>query len=222
MSTASLLIVDDHPVVRNGIKSLLSNYPEFDVVAEAGSRREAIAAFCASHPDVVLLDIRLGDDSGLEVLDELLDLDPGARVLMLSAFDDDEYLRRSLRTGALGYVLKGESDSVLVTAIETVAAGGRALGPQMTDRVVAQLYGGSPLDTSAGSELSVTPEDLDLDDVDIEILTALAEGASNPTIAQRLCISDSTVKRRIRVIFERLGVSRRPEAVAEAVRRGIV
>ncbi len=208
---ARVLIVDDHPVVRKGIRSLLSNYPQLDVTAEAGTRNEAVARFRESRPDVVLLDIRLGKDSGLEVLDELLDLDPGARILMLSSFDDEEYLTRSLRAGALGYILKGDSDAVLVSAIETVAGGGRALGPEMTHRLVEQLYGDHHPE---GDEI--------FDDVDREILEALADGASNHQIALRLFMSDSTVKRRIRAIFDHLGVNRRPEAVAEAVRRGLV
>lgn len=208
---ARVMIVDDHPVVRKGIRSLLSNYPQLDVTAEASTRQEAISSFQESHPDVVLLDIRLGSDSGLEVLDELLDIDPKARVLMLSSFDDEEYVTRSLRAGAYGYILKGDSDAVLVTAIETVAEGGRALGPEVTHRLVERLYG------------EETDRDQDgLGEIDRRILDALAEGASNHEIARRMHMSDSTVKRRIRTIFDHLGVNRRPEAVAEAVRRGLV
>lgn len=209
--TTRILIVDDHPVVRKGIRSLLSNYPQLQIAAEAADRGEAIALFSRHRPDVVLLDIRLGSDSGLEVLDEILDIDPDARVLMLSSFDDEEYLTRSLRAGALGYILKGNSDAVLVTAIETVASGQRALSPEATDLLVNQLYGSR--DASEAETLDVT---------DLDILKALADGASNHEIARQLFMSDSTVKRRIRIIFDRLGVNRRPEAVAEAMRRGLV
>ena len=158
----------------------------------------------------MLLDIRLGDEAGLEVLDQLLDMDPDARVLMLSSFDDEEYVTRSLRAGALGYILKGDSDAVLATAIETVAAGGRALGPEVTHRLVEQLFGNH----DSGED--------EMDELDLGILEALAEGDSNRDIARRLFMSDSTVKRRIRSIFDHLGVNRRPEAVAEAIRRGLV
>jgi DNA-binding NarL/FixJ family response regulator len=209
---STVLIVDDHPVVRTGIKSLLSNFPHLAVAGEASTGAQALEAFGRLAPDVVLLDIRLGEDSGLEVLDALLDMDPSARVLMLSSFDDSEYLTRSLRTGAAGFVLKADSHEMLVTAIETVAAGGRVLGPQMADMLLEQLYG--PLTGDDGVD--------QFDDVDIQILQALADGDSNSDIASRLFISDSTVKRRIRVIFGRLDVKRRPEAVAEAVRRGLV
>lgn len=214
MTSAAVLIVDDHPVVRTGIRSLLSNYPQLTVAGEAASGDDAVAAFEALAPDVVLLDIRLGSDSGLEVLDALLEIDPRARVLMLSSFDDEEYLARSLRTGAAGYVLKADSDEMLVTAIETVAAGGRVLGPQMADRLVERLY------DDVGARPDQTPPEFD--DVDLKVLESLAEGASNSDIASQLFISDSTVKRRIRTLFDRLGVDRRPEAVAEAFRRGLV
>ncbi|MEX0756430.1 MAG: response regulator transcription factor, partial [Acidimicrobiia bacterium] len=208
--SATILIVDDHPVVRTGLKSLLSNYSHLTVAGEAGTAEEAIEAYRQLDPDVVLLDIRLGSGSGLQVLDELLDLDPDARVLMLSSFDDEEYLTRSLRTGAAGYILKVDSDEMLVNAIEAVATGGRVLGPHMAHWLVEKLDG-QPADRSE-----------DFDDVDREILGALAEGASNSDIAARLFISDSTVKRRVRSIFDRLGANRRAEAVAEAVRRRLV
>lgn len=210
MMSATVLIVDDHPVVRTGIKSLLSNYPHLTVAGEAATADQAISAYQELAPDVVLLDIRLGDDSGLAVLDELLDLDPAVRVLMLSSFDDEEYLTRSLRTGAAGYVLKADSDEMLVNAIEAVAAGGRVLGPQMAHWLVEKLD--APSD----------PADPSFDEFDREILRALADGASNSDIAAHLFISDSTVKRRLRSIFDRLGVNRRAEAVAESVRRGLV
>jgi DNA-binding NarL/FixJ family response regulator len=211
MTNATVLIIDDHPVVRTGIKSLLSNYPHLSVAGEAGTAAEAVEAYRTFDPDVVLLDIRLGSGSGLQVLDDILDFDPTARVLMLSSFDDEEYLTRSIRTGAAGYVLKGDSDEMLVNAIEAVAAGGRVLGPQMAHWLVEKLEGNATRNN--GTEFDL---------VDHEVLKALAEGASNAEIAARIFLSDSTVKRRLRSIFDRLGVNRRAEAVAEAVRRGLV
>jgi DNA-binding NarL/FixJ family response regulator len=209
---ARVLIVDDHPVVRQGIKSLLSSYEAFEVVGEADNGRVAIEKFRSSKPDVVLLDIRLADDSGLEVLDLILDDDPEARVLMLSSFDDDEYVNRSLRAGALGYVLKGDSDAQLVSAIEAVASGHRALSPRVTDQIVDRMI------TPSGDQ---SPEH-EFDEVDRAILSMMSDGASNARIASQLFMSDSTVKRRIRAIFNRLGVARRAEAAAEAARRGLV
>jgi DNA-binding NarL/FixJ family response regulator len=210
MSGASILIVDDHPVVRKGIKSLLSNYDGYRVVGEASTIKDALEQFLSTQPEVVLLDIRLANESGLEALDAILDADPQARVLMLSSFDDEEYVQRSLQAGARGYVLKGDSDAVLVTAIEAVASGRRALSPQVTDQLVEQLFG-----PGKGSGPGY-------DEVDRRMLGLLAEGASNGRIAEELFMSDSTVKRRLRSIFARLGVSRRAEAVAEAIGRGLL
>lgn len=210
MTPARVLIVDDHPVVRQGIRSLLSNYDTFEVVGEAATGPTAIDEFRSSRPDVVLLDIRLAKDSGLEVLDSILDDDPEARVLMLSSFDDDEYVERSLRAGALGYVLKGDSDAQLVSAIEAVAEGHRALSPRVAEQLVELML--SPTQAQG-------PE---FEEVDRAILRMLSDGASNGQIASKLFMSDSSVKRRIRSIFSRLGVTRRAEAAAEAARRGLV
>ncbi len=206
----SILIVDDHPIVRQGLRSLLSNYPAFSIVGEASNVHEALAAFRRSRPDVSLVDIRLGADSGLDLVDAMLEEDPGARVVVVSSFDDDEYVTRSLRAGALGYVLKVDSPSVLVTAIETVAAGQRALSPRVTAHLVEQLMG----------EAS-SPEP-DLDQVELRMLSMLSRGLSNGQIAEELYISDTTVKRRLRVVFGKLGVSRRAEAGAAAARRGLI
>lgn len=206
----SILIVDDHPIVRQGLRSLLSNYPEFDVVGEAASEQEALRTYRSLRPDVVLVDIRLGAGSGLDLLDEMLEEDPAARTLVVSSFDDGEYVTRSLRAGALGYVLKADSPSVLVTAIQTVAAGQRTLSPALTAHLVEQLMGESQ------------PAEPDLDGLEQEMLGMLSRGMSNVQIADRLFMSDTTVKRRLRVVFAKLGVSRRAEAVGEAARRGLL
>lgn len=209
MST-SILLVDDHPIVRQGLRSLLSNYPEFSVVGEATTVEEALELFRRLRPDVSLVDIRLGAGSGLDLLDGLLEDDPSARVLVVSSFDDDEYVTRSLRAGALGYVLKVDSPSVLVTAIETVAAGQRALSPRVTAHLVEQLMG------------EATSQEPDLDQLELRMLQMLSRGLSNGQIADELFMSDTTVKRRLRVVFGKLGVSRRAEAVGAAARRGLL
>lgn len=205
-----ILMVDDHPIVRQGLRSLLSNYAEFEVVGEAASVEEGLELFRSTRPDVALVDIRLGAGSGLDLVDAMLESDPGARVVVVSSFDDDEYVTRSLRAGALGYVLKVDSPSVLVTAIETVAAGQRALSPRVTAQLVEQLMG----------EAS-SPEP-DLDQVELRMLAMLSRGLSNGQIAEELYMSDTTVKRRLRVVFGKLGVSKRAEAVGAATRRGLI
>lgn len=206
----SILIVDDHPIVRQGLRSLLSNYPVFEIVGEAASVEEGLASFRETRPDVTLVDIRLGTGSGLDLVDAILESEPGARVVVVSSFDDDEYVTRSLRAGALGYVLKVDSPSVLVTAIETVAAGERALSPRVTAQLVEQLMG----------EAS-SPEP-DLDQLELRMLSMLSRGMSNGQIAEELYMSDTTVKRRLRVVFGKLGVSKRTEAVGAATRRGLI
>ena len=206
----TILIVDDHPIVRQGLRSLLSNYPEFEVVGEAASAAEGLALYHRLRPDVALIDIRLGAGSGLDLLDAVLEADPAARTLVVSSFDDGEYVTRSLRAGALGYVLKADSPSVLVSAIATVAAGQRTLSPALTAHLVEQLLG------------EAQQSEPDLDGLELRMLGMLSRGLSNGQIADQLFMSDTTVKRRLRVVFAKLGVSRRAEAVGEAARRGLL
>ena len=209
----SVLVVDDHPIVRQGLRGLLSNYPHFEIVGEAASVEEALAVHRRTHPDVSLVDIRLGSESGLDLLDTLLEESPASRVIMVSSFDDDEYVTRSLRAGALGYLLKVDSPSVLVEAIESVAAGQRALSPRVTAKLVEHHLLGRGREASSGP---------DLDDVEQQMLVLLSRGRSNQQIADELFMSDTTVKRRLRAIFATLGVSRRAEAVGEAARWGLL
>ena len=208
--TATVLIVDDHPVVRQGIRSLLSNPDRFEVVGEASDGVEALANYRALQPDVTLLDIRLGEASGLDVLQAILDVDAEAKVVMLSSFDDHEYVMRSLRAGAFGYLLKGDSDTTLVNAVDTVAKGEHALSPQVTSQLLEELLG------------ATADADPGLDETDLSLLSLLSAGESNSAIARALFMSDTTVKRRLRSIFSELGVTSRAEAAAEAVRRGLV
>lgn len=205
----SVLIVDDHPIVRQGLRSLLSSYETFEIVGEAGTVPEAMDRYRAHRPDVTLVDIRLDGESGLDLLDVLLGEDPSAKVVIVSSFGDDEYIDRSLKAGARGYVLKADSPSVLVAAIETVANGGQALGPEVAAHVVGRLAGSQ-------GEPGVLSGD------EIEILRMVASGASNGVIARRLFMSDTSVKRRLRSIFDKLGVDTRTEAAAEAGRRGLL
>ncbi len=205
----SVLIVDDHPIVRQGLRSLLSTYDTFEVVGEASSAPEALVCFKAVHPDVTLVDIRLGEASGLDLLDAILDEEPTAKVVIVSSFDDHEYIDRSLKAGAKGYVLKADSPSVLVSAIETVANGGQALGPEVAAHVVDHLSG-----RYREPEL--------LNATELKVLEMVASGASNARIASAMFMSDTSVKRRLRSAFAKLGVENRTEAVAEATKRNLI
>ncbi|HSM57865.1 MAG TPA: response regulator transcription factor [Candidatus Sulfomarinibacteraceae bacterium] len=210
MERIRILVVDDHPIVRQGITSLLSNYPEFEIVDEADCGAAAIRVAESHTLDVVLLDIRMPGESGLDVLRRVRSIQPEAQVLMLTSFDDDEYVVGALRAGARGFVLKSVSDEMLVNAIRGVHRGERILSPQVAERVVQQLL-------SDEAAPAVT-----FDEDERQILRLLTEGASNTQIADALYISVSTAKRKLRAIFDKLDVDTRAEAAAEAVRRGVV
>jgi DNA-binding NarL/FixJ family response regulator len=209
----TVLLVDDHPIVRQGLRSLLSTHPALDVIGEAASVDEGLAAFRRVGPDVTLVDIRLGGGSGLDLLDAMLEDDPQARVIMVSSFDDEEYVTRSLRAGALGYLLKVDSPAVLVESVEAVAAGRRALSPRVTATLVDHLVRDGRDDETSGPRL---------EPVETQMLGLLSLGRSNQQIADELFMSDTTVKRRLRALFGKLGVSRRAEAVGAAARLGLL
>lgn len=213
MTSITVLVVDDHPIVRQGIRSLLSNYPEFHLVGEAESGKQALAYFQAEPPDVTLLDISLPGESGLDVLRQIRQRVPTAKVLMLTSYDDEEYIMEALRVGALGFILKNVSDEMLVNAIQAVQRGERAFSPQVTEQVIQRAL---------GQAVSRPQDTLNLDPEERQILRLLAEGASNGDIGNLLYMSDATVKRKVRQIFAELGVQTRAQAAAEAVRRGLV
>ena len=214
MASIRVLVVDDHPIVRQGIASLLSNYAEFDIVGEADNGTEALALVSAREPEVVLLDIRMPGESGLDVLRRIQDSQPDTKVLMLTSFDDDEHVLGALRDGARGFVLKNVSDEMLVNAIRSVSRGDTVLSPQITERVVQYA-----LADGGGASVVQTGE---FNQDERQILHMLTEGASNVEIGEALFISISSVKRKLRTIFDKLKVESRAEAAAEAVRRGVV
>jgi DNA-binding NarL/FixJ family response regulator len=191
---------------------LLSNYAEFKIVGEADSGAAALEQVRQQTPDVTLLDIRMPDESGLEVLRQIRQIQPGARVLMLTSFDDDEYVMGALRAGAQGFILKSVSDEMLVNAIRVAHRGERILSPQITDQVVRWAL------SDQSEPILVSPN---FDGDEQEILHRLTEGASNTEIADQMYMSHTTVKRKLRTIFAKLNVQTRAQAAAEAVRRGL-
>ncbi|MEM7133077.1 MAG: response regulator transcription factor [Chloroflexota bacterium] len=204
-----ILVVDDHSIVRQGIRSLLSNYVAFDVIGEAPDGPTALSLIDELAPDVILLDIRMPGQSGLDILQQIRQRNLPIKVLILTSFDDDEYVTEALRRGAHGYVLKSVSDDSLVGAIHAVCKGERALSPQITEQVVRNLVD----ERNGRSERYAS-----LIDEEIQILKLIANGASNTDLASRLFMSNATVKRKIRRIFDKLGVDSRTEAVATAIR----
>lgn len=213
MAQIRILVVDDHQIVRQGIRSLLSNYPEFDIIGEAADGAAALKQVKQLTPDVTLLDIRLPGASGLEVLRQIRQVQPEARVLMLTSFDDEEYVLNALRAGAQGFVLKSVSDDMLVQAIHSVCRGERALSPQITEQVVRWV---------ATTPSTPSPDKPALDQDEQQILHLLVEGASNTAIAAQLYLSQTTLKRKLRKLFVKMNVQTRAQAAAEAVKRGLI
>lgn len=208
-----VLVVDDHPIVRQGVRSLLATYRDIEIVAEAGTPAEALEAARAHRPDVVLLDIRLPGMTGIEVTRQLVRALPRTRVVMLTNYEDDDYLIGVLRAGAFGYLLKSVSDDMLVWTIRAVYRGERLISPDLMDRVLRQF--------AEFRQLQIQHE-LHLDAEEVRVLRLVAGGASNEAIGQELNWSISSVKRKVQHIFDKLGVTTRAQAAAEAVRRGVV
>ena len=222
MTPIRIIIIDDHPIVRQGISSLLSNYRDFALVGEADNGVDGRDLAQTARPDVILLDIRMSGQSGLETLNAILRQQPTARVLMLTSFDEEEYVMTALRSGAYGYVLKSASDDQLVHAIRAVHRGEKVLSSQVTEQVIR--YALAEEEKKGGNvwPKAATGLPTALDEEEIAILRLLAKGASNTEIGETLYMSQTTVKRKLRQIFKTLTVQTRAQAAAEAVRRGIV
>ncbi|KAA6212283.1 DNA-binding response regulator [Streptomyces albofaciens JCM 4342] len=207
-----VFLLDDHEMVRRGVRDLLDGEPDIEVVGEAADQREALARGPAVRPHVALLDVRLGpgspegDHGGIEVCRELRARLPGLACLMLTSFDD-EALFDAIMAGAAGYVLKQIKGSDLVSAVRTVAAGASLLDPGATARVMARVR---------GEEDPVPPELARLSPREREILELIGEGLTNGQIAQRLYLAEKTVKNRISSILGKLGVGRRVQAAVLA------
>ncbi|MDI6411573.1 response regulator [Streptomyces albus] len=215
-----VFLLDDHEVVRRGLRDLLEEEPDLSVVGEAGTAAEALARVPAARPHVAVLDVRLGsagpdgDHQGIEVCRELRARMPELVCLMLTSFDDDEALLDAVMAGAAGYVLKQIRGADLVGAIRTVAAGGRLIGPEARARALARAQ--------AGEGCPAPPELARLTPREREVLALIGEGLTNRQIGERLFLAEKTVKNRISVILGKLGVGRRVQAAVLAERLGNV
>lgn len=205
-----VMIVDDHEVVRNGIKALLEDETGISVAAEAGGVKEAIERAEWARPDVIVMDVRLGDGSGIEATREIRAKLPKTQVLMLTTFADDEALFASIMAGAAGYVLKQIKGGDLVRAIRAVGQGESLLDPAVTKGVLDRLRKGKHLlKDERLSRLSAQEE---------RILTAIAEGKTNRQIGDELHLAEKTVKNYVSSILSKLEVARRAEAAAYLAR----
>jgi two-component system response regulator NreC len=204
-----IVVVDDHAVVRSGLRLLLDAEGDLEVVGEAGNARDAIFEVRATTPDVVLLDVVMPGESGIEALPKVLLEAPGARVLMLSMQDDPNYVREAFAAGASGYVLKEAVDDEVVAAIREVAAGNHYVHPALGARMVAA-------DAAAQAAAAADP----LSDREREVLKMLALGHTNQEIAQQLYISVRTAETHRAHIMRKLQLSTRAELVRYAIEHG--
>jgi two-component system NarL family response regulator len=199
-----IMVVDDHPVVREGLAAIMGTQTDMQIVAEAASGEEAVAAFAAHQPDVTLMDLRLPGASGIDVAARLRDQWPDARIIMFTSYAREEEIYEALKAGALSYVRKGAARSELLQAIRTVHAGQRFVSPEI-GRHLADLV--------SHTELSLRER---------EVLQHMFEGRSNKEIATALDISEHTVNIHEKYILSKLGVGSRTEAVTMALRKGIL
>ncbi|MDE3076636.1 MAG: response regulator transcription factor, partial [Chloroflexota bacterium] len=201
-----LLIVDDHELVRVGLKTLLEGVEGLTVAGEAENAAEAVRAARHTHPDVVLMDVRLPDGSGIEACREIRSALPATRVLMLTSYADDEAVFSAIVAGASGYLLKQAKAQDLVQAIRTVSRGASLLDPSVTEKVLQRLRATAETQPQPDNELA------QLSHQERSILPLIAEGSTNHEIADALCLSESTVKAYVSTILSKLQLKRRSEA----------
>jgi len=206
-----VLVVDDHAVVRSGLRLLIDAEEDMETVGEAGSVRDAIFEARTSNPDLILMDVVMPGESGLEGVPKLLHEHPGVKVLILSMQDDPSYLREAFAVGASGYVLKEAADTEVVTAIREVAAGGRYVHPELGARLIAA-------EAQAAREAEEDP----LSDREREVLRLLALGYTNQEIAKQLFISVRTAETHRAHVMQKLRLESRAELVRYAIAHGLL
>jgi DNA-binding NarL/FixJ family response regulator len=199
-----VLSVDDHPLLREGLAAIINNQPDMSLVAQACNAQEAIQEYRKHRPDVTLMDLRLPDKSGIDAMIAVRAEFPEARVIMLTTFEGDVEIQRALEAGARGYMLKSMPPKELVEAIRQVHAGKKRIPAQLAAQLVEHL------------------SDEDLTAREIEVLNQIAGGNRNRDIAEKLSITEETVKVHIKHIMDKLGANDRTQAVAIGVRRGII
>ncbi len=205
--TIRVVIADDHPVVRDGLRGMLGSEPDFEIVGEAADGAAAIDAALRARPDVVLMDLRMPRVDGIMATARICAQDPGIRVLVLTTYDTDADIVRAIEAGATGYVLKDARREDLFRAVRSVAAGASVLAPAVASRVMGKMR-------APGQDALSARE--------IEVLELVGKGRSNKEIASALTISEATVKTHLLHVFSKLGVEDRTQAVTVALARGIL
>jgi DNA-binding NarL/FixJ family response regulator len=201
-----VFLLDDHEVVRHGLRALLESAGDIRVVGESGLAEEATSRIPALHPDVAVLDARLPDGSGIEVCRAVRTVDPDVRALILTSYDDDEALFAAIMAGASGYVLKEIAGNDLVGAVRQVAAGNSLIDPALTARVLERVRNG-PV---------TVPELSELTEQELMLLGLIAEGLTNRQIGERMFLAEKTVKNYVSSILSKLGLERRTQAAVLA------
>jgi two-component system response regulator DevR len=213
MTKQRIILVDDHEVVRIGLKALLERHPEFEVVGEAASAREALEQTALLEPDVVVMDIRLPGTSGIEACEQIVDQYSDVKVIMLTSYAEDEMLFSAIRAGASGYILKQIGSEDLVKALEAVSRGEALLDPAVTQRVFQEVRRAvKEEEASAFAHLSQQEK---------HVLLLVSEGKTNREIAKALFLGEGTVRNYVSSILSKLGVNNRAEAAAYAVEHSL-
>jgi two-component system, NarL family, response regulator len=204
IQSIKIMIVDDHPVVREGLSRIIVSESGMEVIAEAGTGAEALAQYRKLRPDIVLLDMRMPEMTGIETIEAIRKEFSNARIIVLSTYDLEEDIYQSLQAGARGYILKDSPRSELLASIRRVHAGERVIPPNIATRLAERI---------GGNELTAR---------EFEVLKLIVNGKSNKQIGDDLGISEGTVKSHVNNILDKLGVTDRTQAVSVALKRGIV
>jgi DNA-binding NarL/FixJ family response regulator len=216
-SSIRLLIVDDHPVVRDGLTGMFASAPDVEVVGQAGDGGEAVRLAGALRPDVILMDLRMPVMDGVAAITELARRGHAARVLVLTTYDTDRYVLPAIEAGATGYMLKDAPRDELLRAVRAAAGGQAVLAPTVAARLMNRLR-----DPASGQDAPSHPGWESLSQRELEILELVAAGTTNREAAARLFISEATVKTHLLHIYAKLGVNDRAAAVAEGYNRGLL
>lgn len=209
-----VIMVDDHRMVREGLRAMLRYQESIDIVGEAEDLKGALAEIHEKNPDIVLLDVRLQNSSGLDVCRAIGEKHPGVAVVFLTVYEDEQYVFEALRAGARGYMLKRATDEELVRVLEQVRMGETIIDPALTGQIARRAAQLRPHQTWPGAELGLTQRESD-------VLRAMVDGLNNRAVAERLFISEDTVKSHVRGIFRKLQVTDRAHAVSYVLREGI-